>query len=206
MCFERVLVGWERRGFATSEYNWEHHFLLREFRNHVWRRFGMPPSLHNRRLVAARQLRVLFLVKDTSKAEHPTFVSNVDVLADLTRAHIPACTVTRASWSKCSLQEQVQHMYDSDIVIAQPGSDIMTTFLLPPWAQVILIPRRVGSKWEAGSNEIGNWYTDFHSTTVPEEDVIAGDDGAVIVPPSVFNRTLRDAVVNLNVLLEANTA
>ena len=105
--------------------------------------------------MAARQLRVLFLVKDTSKAEHPTFVSNLDVLVDVTRAHLPACTVTRAMWSESTLQEQVQLMYDSDIVIAQPGSDIMTTFLLAPWAQVILIPRRVGDEWEVKAMRSG---------------------------------------------------
>jgi len=36
--------------------------------------------------------------------------------------------------------------------------------------------------------------------------MIATGSGGTIVSPSAFNRTLHDAVINLNVLLEANTA
>ena len=209
VCFERVLVGWERRGFAASRYHWEHHFLMREFRNHIWRRFGMPPSLAARRLEAGRRLRVLFVVKDVTKAEHPHFVANLAGLMNRTRARLPASTVTRAMWSTSTVQEQVQYMYNSDIVIAQPGADILITFLLAPWAQLIIIPRLMLGRWESGSNEGALWLgksADWHATTVPEEDVVADGDWGTFVPPSVYDRILRDVVIDLNVLLEANTA
>jgi len=153
-CFDYFVFGdFRELGFSRPGYQPKKipQMELLEFRDHVWRRYGITGAGKG-----SHKAHIVFLEKDLKSADHKFAITNVKQISKMLEKKFDA-TVTRATWKDMPLKEQVHIMSIADVVITPPGADMMNCVFMPTHSALIAPDRREGSEWYTG-DEVRLWF------------------------------------------------
>ena len=125
--YQNLIVGWAGYGYVvTNKYGKSlQPEKIAAFRLRVVSSFGLSDKINS-----SSTCNVLFIEKALGVAEHKYSISNVDELIQTLREN-SSCKIEKASWHGMTLKDQITKIYDKNIVIGLPGSDIMNCIFQP---------------------------------------------------------------------------
>lgn len=154
-CFRHLLLAGGTWGYADSRGRPVSPLMLVLLRQYILNRFDISekdifPSGGD------SELRVKVPVKDLLVAEHPSHITNLIDISKFISSTYQILPLETVILSNLSVREMVYMYATSHVMIAQPGSDIMMTFLMPDDATLCVVNRMVNGTLQK-SNEISLW-------------------------------------------------
>ncbi len=168
VCFEKLIVGMSRNGYAQGHQLSEHRSLdarasylppfinvVTSFQKHCYKQFNIDTSLNHKR-------SIIILDKDDINSEHKCKLYDIDLLLELIKKNHSSFSVKKINWSSMKMSDQVKEMVMADIVISLPGSDLMNCIFLDTKSTIIVPHRFDNYNNQECSNEIDIWFQFTH--------------------------------------------
>jgi len=174
--------------------------FIEEFRSIFLSRFNVTQSRH----LACDQPRVLFLWR-RNYVSHPRNplgklsrkISNEAELLRYVSVNMPEASVNAVQIDKLSMQQQLQHIADTDVLVGMHGAGLSHAMFLPRWAAMVeLVPHY----WSAESNQfkqIAAWRNLTYERWVNNDPRTEVADLSTHVPPYVISKLITKAVTNM---------
>lgn len=174
--------------------------FIEEFRSIFLSRFNITQS---RRLVCG-QPRILFLWRH-NYVSHPRNplgkvsrkISNEMELLHYVSVNMPDSGVYGIQIDKLKIQQQLQRIIDTDVLVGMHGAGLSHVVFLPHWAAVVeLVPHY----WYAESNQfkmIATWRNLIYERWVNNDPRTELGDLSTYVPPFVITRLIKRAIAGI---------
>lgn len=174
--------------------------FIEDFRNLFLSRFNIS---HSRRFVCD-QPRILFLWR-RNYISHPRNpagklsrkISNEMELLRYVSTSMPEATVDAIQIDKLNMQQQLQSIVDTDILVGMHGAGLSHVMFLPHWAAVVeLVPHY----WSAESNQFKNialWRNLVYERWVnndPRNEIVGL---STYVPPYIISGLIKKAIARM---------
>jgi len=174
--------------------------FIEEFRNVFLSRFNITQS----RRLTCYQPRVLFLWRQNylSHPRNPAGkvsrkISNEVELLHYVSLNMPEATVDAVQIDKLNMQQQLQRISDTDVLVGMHGAGLSHAVFLPHWAAVIeLVPRY----WSAESNQfrkIAEWRNLVYERWVNNDPRTEVPGLSTRVPPYIISGLIKKAVARI---------
>jgi len=174
--------------------------FIEEFRNIFLSRFNITESRH----LVCDQLRVLFLWR-RNYVSHPRNplgkvsrkISNEVELLHYVSANMPEASVDGIQIDKLNMQQQLQRITDTDVLVGMHGAGLSHAIFLPKWAAVVeLVPHY----WSAESNQfkmIATWRKMIYERWVNNDPRTEVAHLSTHVPPYIISKLIKKAVADI---------
>lgn len=174
--------------------------FIEQFRKVFLSRFSITQSHH----LACDRPRVLFLWR-RSYISHPRNplgklsrkISNEAELLRYVSTNMPEAIVDGVQIDRLQMQQQLQLIADTDVLVGMHGAGLSHVMFLPRWAAVVeLVPHY----WSAESNQfkqIAAWRNLTYERWVNNDPRTEVVDFSTHVPPYVINKLIKKAVNNI---------
>jgi len=174
--------------------------FIEEFRNIFLSRFNITQS----RYLVCSQPRVLFLWRH-NYVSHPRNplgmvsrkISNEMELLQHVSLNMPEAIVHAVQIDKLSMQQQLQQITDTDVLVGMHGAGLSHAIFLPHWAAVVeLVPHY----WSAESNQfkmIAVWRNLTYERWVNNDPRTEVAGRSTHVPPYVISKLIKKAVARI---------
>lgn len=174
--------------------------FIEEFRNMFLSRFNVTQSRH----LICDQPRVLFLLR-RNYVSHPRNpvgkvsrkISNEVELLHYISLNMPEATVDAIQIDKLNMQQQLQCIADTDVLVGMHGAGLSHAIFLPQWAAVVeLVPHY----WSAESNQfkmIAVWRNLTYERWFNKDPRTEVAGLSTYVPPYIISRLIKKAVARV---------
>ena len=163
-CYSSIFVGSNAMSYSESSPDPNALLSFRNFlRTRANRVFGMVQNSTDGRS-DRRKPNILMVAKDTKHSQHPTIYTNFEAAVQTVRESFPDLQVkTITSFHRMKQIEQIQTMWNTDIMYTQPGSDAMNAIFLPVGSSLVTPCRLL---------DISYLYANKVRSSAPEKTVI----------------------------------
>ena len=182
LCYEKIVFGVKGISYADGyELETQSYLTSKSFASDMLRFRKKFYAYANLRTPLQQPDTIVIMVK--KEGLHMVNIDNVDLLISAVASELPGFRVLPISWSDFGLQEQVQLLSRTKLLISLPGSDIMNGIFLPNNSHMLIYCRYVHGT-EEKSNEVALWFRHLHyihTTEVCDKDSRPLDNGNVWV-------------------------
>jgi len=177
-----------------------HSPFIEEFRNIFLSRFNISQSRH----LTCHKPRVLFLWR-RNYLSHPRNpvgkvsrkISNEVELLHYVSLNMPEASVDGIQIDQLSMQQQLQHIADTDVLVGMHGAGLSHVTFLPQWAAVVeLVPHY----WSAESNQfrtIAAWRNLTYERWVNKDPRTELAGLSTQVPPHIISTLIKKVVARM---------